>query len=42
MLTLDDVTVDVSGMTINLGKVPAPVPETLAPMFWAHLEMRGG
>lgn len=42
MLTIDDVEVTVKGMFLNLGRYPAPIPELLAPMFWAHLQNRGG
>ena len=42
MLTIDDVTVGEQGMTLQLGAIPAPVPELLSPLFWAHYEKPGG
>lgn len=42
MLTIDDVEVTGKGMFLSLGRYPAPIPELLAPMFWAHLRARAG
>lgn len=42
MLTVDDVVVNGKGMFLSLGRYPAPIPELLAPMFWAHLQGRAG
>jgi hypothetical protein len=42
MLTIDDVEVNGKGMFLSLGRYPAPIPALLAPMFWAHIQDRGG
>lgn len=40
MLTLDQVEVKPTGVTLKLGRYPAPVPEPFIPLFLAHLESR--
>ena len=40
MMTVDQVDVRPTGITILLGKNPAPVPEVLIPLFLAHLHAR--
>lgn len=40
-LTLGDVDVTPARTTINLGHLPAPVPQALLPMFHQHLAQRG-
>lgn len=42
MLTIDDVDVTGKGMFLSLDRYPAPIPELLAPMFWAQLQDRAG
>lgn len=41
MMTIDQLDVRPTGMTIMLGKNPAPVPDVLIPLFLAHLQARG-
>jgi len=40
-LTLDDVEVTPARTTINLGQLPAPVPQALLPLLHQHLAQRG-
>lgn len=40
MLTLDQVEVKPTGVTLKLGRYAAPVPEPFIPLFLAHLESR--
>jgi hypothetical protein len=40
IMTLDLIDVSPTGITIKLGKNPAPVPDALIPLFLAHLESR--
>lgn len=42
MLTTDAVKVKPTGMTIKLGKIPAPIPDPFVPHLLAHLESREG
>lgn len=42
MLTLDCLHTDPTGMTISIGKTPAPIPDVLVPLFWEHLRSREG
>ncbi len=42
MLTVDDIEVNGKGMFLKVGRYPAPIPELVAPLFWAHLETRAG
>lgn len=42
MLTLDQVDVKPTGITLKLGKYPAPIPDPFIPLFLAHLKSRAG
>jgi integrase len=42
MLSVDDVDIRPTGVTIKLGTHPAPIPELLIPLFVAHMKNRDG
>lgn len=41
-LTVDDLIVRPTGMTLKLGSEEAPVPEEFVPLFWSHIQAREG